>query len=73
MNETDKTLALESIRKVLDLYRYVRHHGRKVQAAGLRGRELPAGTAVAQGGSGDGAEGGIEKPLLAPSLPPPTD
>ena len=40
MNEQDKSLALDTIRKFLQLYRYVRHHGRKVQAAGLRGREF---------------------------------
>ena len=40
MNEQDKSLALDTIRKFLQLYRYIRHHGRKVQAAGLRGREF---------------------------------
>ena len=40
VNEQDRSLALDTIRKFLQLYRYVRHHGRKVQAAGLRGREF---------------------------------
>ena len=40
MSELDKSLALDTIRKFLQLYRYVRHYGRKVQAAGLRGREF---------------------------------
>jgi DNA-binding MarR family transcriptional regulator len=40
VEEQDKTLALETIRKFLQIYRYVRHHGRKVQTAGLRGREF---------------------------------
>ena len=40
MNEQDELMALDTIRKFLQLYRYVRHYGRKVQAAGLRGREF---------------------------------
>ena len=40
MSEINQSLALDTIRKFLQLYRYVRHHGRKVQAAGLRGREF---------------------------------
>ncbi len=40
MNELDKSLALDTMRKFLQLYRYMRHYGRKVQAAGLRGREF---------------------------------
>jgi DNA-binding MarR family transcriptional regulator len=40
VNELNRSLALETIRKFLQLYRYVRSYGRKVQAAGLRGREF---------------------------------
>lgn len=40
MSEIDKSQALDTIRKFLDLYRYVRQYGRQVQAAGLRGREF---------------------------------
>lgn len=40
MNEINESLALDTIRKFLLLYRYMRHHGREVQAAGLRGREF---------------------------------
>ncbi|MDF1515579.1 MAG: MarR family transcriptional regulator [Anaerolineae bacterium] len=40
MNNEAQVLALDTIRKFLQLYRYMRFHGRKVQAAGLRGREF---------------------------------
>jgi DNA-binding MarR family transcriptional regulator len=40
VDEVDKSLALDTIRKFLHLYRYMRYHGRNVQAAGLRGREF---------------------------------
>lgn len=40
MNQETQVAALDVIQKFLSLYRYIRHYGRKMHGAGIRGREL---------------------------------